>query len=414
MALPRFAELNRFLRLRPGRTALHILCIVGSGLLGASPPLLVGQVIDLLWVEKVAPPPVWFVWGLCWLIAGVVLLGVLAYGRYYLGTVISENAANRFQVELYRHLQRLSADFYQMNRVGEVTSRLTQDIHRGIRPLYVHLVDLGFGAVMLVTAAVAIAWVSPALFGVFAALFALDLVIGLRALPRIYRDFQQLQDDNGALNAQITEAVSVHGLVRAFAREREAEARMKPLIAKLARQQVKSERFLWKFLVFVWSFDLILGPFLILLVGAVLMRDGATPGTLATAFLYWKAAAQFKWSITSGATGLMSGLGALGRATAFFRETPLVADAPNAPELPPGPGELRFENVEFHYPNQRDHYQLGPVDLHIPAGRRCALLGVSGSGKTTLAQLLSRIYDPARGRVFVDGHDVRAVTQTSL
>lgn len=66
------------------------------------------------------------------------------------------------------------------------------------------------------------------------------------------------------------------------------------------------------------------------------------------------------------------------------------------------------------YPHQCDHYRLGPVDLAIPAGRRCALLGVSGSGKTTLAQLLSRIYDPAEGRVLIDGRDIRTFTQSSL
>jgi ABC-type multidrug transport system fused ATPase/permease subunit len=407
------ARLNRFLRLDPGRTVLHGACILGAGVIGASPPLLVGLAIDHLFRPE-APASAWLWWAVPGLVIGSLLLAAFSYGSAYLGAVVSENAANRFQVELYRHLQRLSADFYQLNRVGEVASRLTQDVNCGIRPLYTHITALVSGVVMLVTAAVAIGWVSPVLLGVFMALFALDVLIGLRALPRIYRNFQQLQDDNGALNAQITEAVSVHGLVRAFARELEAEERMRPLIAKLARQQVKSERFLWKFLVFVWSFDLVLGPFLLLLVGAVLVQHGSTAGTLATAFLYWKAAAEFKWNLTNGATGLMTGLGAIDRAAAFFDETPLVSDAPGAPDLPPGPGEVRFENVVFHYPRQRDPYRLGPLDLTLPAGGRCALLGVSGSGKTTLAQLLSRIYDPASGRVLIDGHDLRSVTQSSL
>jgi ABC-type multidrug transport system fused ATPase/permease subunit len=408
------ARLTRFLHLDPKRTALHAVCVLGAGVIGASPPLLVGWVIDHLFLPDAPDASSWLWWALPAFVAGSLLYAAFSYGSDYLAAVVSETAANRFQVDLYRHLQRLGADFYQLNRVGEVGSRLTQDIDRGIRPLYTHLVALASGGVMLITTAVALAWVSPVLLGVFAALFALDTFISLRAMPNIFRNFQRLQDDNGALNAQITEAVSVHGLVRAFAREHEAEERMRPLIAKLAGQQVRAERFLWKFLVLLWSFDLLLGPMLLLLVGAVLMNQGASAGTVATAFLYWKSAANFKWNITEGATGVMSGLGAIDRAAAFFDETPLVADAPGAPDLPPGPGEVRFEGVVFHYPRQRDHYRLGPLDLVLPAGRRCALLGVSGSGKTTLAQLVSRIYDPDEGRVLIDGRDLRTVTQSSL
>ena len=414
MTRPRFADFTRFLHLTPGRTALHALCIVGTAVLSSSLPAIVGWSIDNLFRPDSPPVSGWLWWAIPALLVGTALYAACSYGRDYLTIAVSEDSASRFQVDLYRHLQRLSADFYQLNRVGEVTARLTQDINRGIRPLYDHIVEMSSGLVMLVCAAATIAWMSPTLFGLFAALFALDLFIAIRTLPRIHKDSLQLQDDNGALNAQITEAVSVHGLVRAFARERDAEERMSPLITKLARQQVKGERFLWKFLVFLWSFDLILGPFLFLLVGAVLMKDGASAGAVATAFLYWKAAGKFKLQITGNATQLMSCLGSIARASAFFDETPFVADAPEAPELPFGPGVVRFENASFVYPHQRDHYRLGPVDLAIPAGQRCALLGVSGSGKTTLAQLLSRIYDPAEGRILIDGHDIRTVTQSSL
>jgi ABC-type multidrug transport system fused ATPase/permease subunit len=202
--MPRFqpAQLNRFLRLDPRRTVLHGVCVLGAGVIGASPPMLVGLVIDKLFRPDAPDSSIWLWWTIPALLLGSLLFAGFSYGSAYLSSVVSENAANRFQVELYRHLQRLSADFYQLNRVGEVTSRLTQDINRGIRPLYTHIVDLSSGIIMLVTAAAAIAWVSPVLLGVFLALFTLDVFIGLRALPRIYRNFQQLQDDNGALNAR--------------------------------------------------------------------------------------------------------------------------------------------------------------------------------------------------------------------
>ena len=89
-----------------------------------------------------------------------------------------------------------------------------------------------------------------------------------------------------------------------------------------------------------------------------------------------------------------------------------VADKPDARELPPGPGQLRFGHVDFEYtPGRR---VLEDVDLDIAPGKTIALIGHTGSGKTTLASLVPRFYDVAAGRVEIDGADVRDVTLASL
>jgi len=89
-----------------------------------------------------------------------------------------------------------------------------------------------------------------------------------------------------------------------------------------------------------------------------------------------------------------------------------ITDAPDARELPPGPGRIAFEHVTFGYEPARP--VLHEIDLELEAGRIVALIGHTGSGKTTLAALVSRFYDVDRGRVTVDGVDVRDVTLTSL
>src|SRR5205807_4201770 len=89
-----------------------------------------------------------------------------------------------------------------------------------------------------------------------------------------------------------------------------------------------------------------------------------------------------------------------------------VADAPDATELPPGPGHLRFEHVDFEYNPGRP--VLHDVDLDIAPGRTVALIGHTGAGKTTLASLVPRFYDIASGRVEIDGTDVRKVKLASL
>ncbi|MBL8675039.1 MAG: ABC transporter ATP-binding protein/permease [Rhodospirillales bacterium] len=89
-----------------------------------------------------------------------------------------------------------------------------------------------------------------------------------------------------------------------------------------------------------------------------------------------------------------------------------VADRPGAPDLPPGPGAVAFEGVDFHY--EADRRILRDVDIRVPAGRTVAIVGPSGAGKSTVSRILYRFYDVAAGRVTIDGHDIRAVSQKSL
>lgn len=96
----------------------------------------------------------------------------------------------------------------------------------------------------------------------------------------------------------------------------------------------------------------------------------------------------------------------------LLHERPEIVDAPQAPPLRPGPGEVVFEHVSFHYEPSRP--VLVDVSLRIAPGTTLAVVGRSGSGKSTLARLLLRYYDPANGRILVDGQDIRAVSATSL
>ncbi|MBE0556169.1 MAG: ABC transporter ATP-binding protein, partial [Proteobacteria bacterium] len=90
-----------------------------------------------------------------------------------------------------------------------------------------------------------------------------------------------------------------------------------------------------------------------------------------------------------------------------------VKDAPDARDIPPIEGGVRFEHVSFHYPDDTQPV-LSDIDLTIRPGETVALVGQTGAGKTTLVKLLARFHDPTAGRILVDGHDVRTITQDSL
>jgi ATP-binding cassette subfamily B protein len=96
----------------------------------------------------------------------------------------------------------------------------------------------------------------------------------------------------------------------------------------------------------------------------------------------------------------------------LLERTPEITDAPGAPALRLDKGAVRFEQVSFHY--QQERAILHAVDFHIDPGEKVAVVGHSGAGKSTLARLLFRFYDPQQGRILIDGQDLRSVQQDSL
>ncbi len=119
-------------------------------------------------------------------------------------------------------------------------------------------------------------------------------------------------------------------------------------------------------------------------------------------------------------TTYQSGMAALEKIFQLLDTEPTLEDAPNAPALGPIRGEVRFEDVSFAYRPRAQQGEdtevlaLEHVDLSVPAGQTIALVGATGAGKSTMAKLTARFYDPTRGRVLVDGHDLREVSSHSL
>jgi ATP-binding cassette subfamily B protein len=108
----------------------------------------------------------------------------------------------------------------------------------------------------------------------------------------------------------------------------------------------------------------------------------------------------------------LSATAALDKIVEVLDEEPEVRDGPDAKPLPRVEGRVRFENVRFGYGEGPE--VLHGLDLDVPAGTTVALVGHTGAGKSTIAKLLARFYDPREGRITIDGHDLRDVTQASL
>jgi ABC-type multidrug transport system fused ATPase/permease subunit len=313
---------------------------------------------------------------------------------------------------LYAQLVRLSFGFYDRHQTGQLMSRATVDL-QGVRFF------LGYGLIFFFQNVLTVASVTVVLFFFEwqLALIPLATTPLLVALAYRYshvthptlRDVQQRLADVATVAEE--NIVGVH-VVKAFAQEPAEEEKFRVRSELVFKQTLQANRQRAVYVPLI-SVVPLLAQAAVLLIGArMVVRHSLTPGSFVAFNLYLALLV-----VPLRALGMW--IGQSQRATAsgerifqVMDEPEEIADRPGARPLPPGAGEIRFENVNFEY--LRGRPVLRGIDLDVPAGKTIALIGHTGSGKTTLTSLVPRFYDTTVGRVCVDGIDVRDVTLTSL
>jgi ATP-binding cassette subfamily B protein len=313
---------------------------------------------------------------------------------------------------LYSHLVRLSFGFYDRHQTGQLMSRATVDL-QGVRFF------LGYGLIFFFQNAITVISVTVVLlvFNWKLALIALAITPVLVVVAYRYshvthptlREVQQKLADVATVAEE--NIVGVH-VVKSFAQEPQESTKFHARSEAVFEQTVKANRQRALYVPFI-SWLPLLAQGAVLLVGARMVTSGElTVGGFVAFNLYLG-------MLVMPLRSLGMWIGQAQRATAsgerifqVMDEPEEIAERPDAAELPPGDGDLRFEDVRFEYLAGRP--VLDGVTLDVPAGRTIALIGQTGSGKTTLTSLVPRFYDTTGGRVLVDGVDVRDVQLTSL
>src|SRR5213595_1604664 len=352
-----------------------------------------------------------------WLYVGAIAGLGLASSLLMLGRrLISGRQALDVEMDMrqgiYSHLIRLSFGFYDRHQTGQLMSRATVDL-QGVRFF------LGYGLIFFFQNVLTVVSVTAVLF-VFQwklALIALAITPVLVVLAYRYshiahptlRDVQQKLADVATVAEE--NIVGVH-VVKSFAQEAQERAKFERRSEAVFAQTIKANRQRALYVPLI-SWVPLVAQGAVLLVGARMVTSGElTVGGFVAFNLYLG-------MLVMPLRSLGMWIGQSQRATAAgerifeIMDAPEeIADRPGAIVLPPGGGRLQFEHVDFEYLEGRP--TLEDIDLDVPAGRTIALIGHTGSGKTTLTSLVPRFYDVTRGRVLVDGVDVRDVTLHSL
>jgi ATP-binding cassette subfamily B protein len=339
-------------------------------------------------------------------LGAALVFGTFAALRYYLVTWLGERIVADLRSAVYARVIRMDPTFFEITRTGEVLSRLTTDT-----TLVQSIAGVGISitlrsAVTLVGSLALLIATSPVLTAIIVLLMPLTvgpmLVLG-RKVRRLSRDSQDRIADASALAGETINAVQT---VQAFTLEGSMTQRFRDAVEHSFRVGVTRIRV--RALLTAVSTVLVFGAItLVLWIGAHLVLDGRmTFGQLSQFLLYAVYLGVSAASLSEMWGEVQRAAGAMERLVELERAQPTI-DAPAAPEHFPAPsrGQIRFEHVSFCYPS-RETAALADFTLGVAPGETVAFVGPSGAGKSTAFQLLLRYYDPARGRILIEGIDL--------
>ena len=357
--------------------------------------------------------------------ATVVISLILAYGlarvvmaglnqiRDVLFTRVGQNAARQLNNRTFQHLHKLSLRFHLERRTGGL-SRVIERGNRGVELI------LRMGVLQLTPTALEVILVCGLLIWYFSFVYVLIVLATIAAYMwftfvasewRIQIRREMNDSDNDA-NTKAVDSLLNYETVKYFGNEGLEAKRFDTSMRRYEEASVKT----------YYSLGILnFGQAVIFTVGMtvamVLSARGVINGTLTVGDFVMINALMIQLSIPLNFLGMVyreikQGLVDLETMFALVEEAPEVTDKPGAPPLAASKGAIKFENVSFAYDPARPI--LKSVSFEVPAGQMVAIVGPSGAGKSTISRILFRFYDISAGRVTIDGHDIRDVTQASV
>jgi len=415
--------------------ALMMLAIVVTALLGLIPPLLYRDLIDNVLPNSDVQRLNWLALGM---IGIPIVSGLIGVGQRYLSSRIGEGVICDLRQTMYNHLQRMSLRFFTHTKAGEIVSRFSSDVvgaQSAVTGTLPDIVTNGITLISTLIVMISIEWRLTLLSVIVLPLFLLPSRRVGTVLRRIRR---QAMEYNATMSNIITETLGINGtlLVKTFGRQRQETARFRDATHNVRDTGVRQA------LVGRWFFlglgiASAIGTALIYWVGGhLVLSEAITVGTIVAFVAYLSRLYGPISSLSNVQVEFAQSMVSFERVFEYLDMPVEIEDRPGALGLEHVEGHLRFEDVSFSYlaedesPADPDEdkdkpklaggvittrrWALRDLTFDIPAGNLTALVGPSGAGKTTVTYMLPRLYDPTEGRITLDGHDLRDVSQESL
>ena len=346
-------------------------------------------------------------------IAGIAVLdGILGYLRQYLLKTAGQKVAFRLRVALYGQIQRLSLTFHDRQQTGDLITRVTKDVDKVQELITNNVVEASSNALSIGGMLGVMFWLDWQLTLAMLALGPALLFTISRYRSKIKQAELLVRRKEGDIASLAQETISSIRLVKAFGREEFERDRFESHTEEALGANLKVSRTEAAFSSFLDVLTAFALAGLVWLGAQRVMSGNLTPGDLLV-FISYVRDFYGPTRTLSKLTGQVSRTSVRAEKIAeVLREEPAVRDLPDARPAPRLRGHIQFEGVGFGYVPGLP--VLSDVSFEVEPGQVLALVGPTGAGKSTIAALIPRLYDPAEGRVLIDGQDIRSYKLAGL
>lgn len=356
-------------------------------------------------------------WRTFWTVMAVVTAAyVLRSVFYYVITYWGHNFGARVEADirrdLFRHIQELNYSFFDHNRVGQLMSRLTTDLFDVTEMAHHAPEDIFISSVTIIGALIIMFTIQWRLALVLTLMLPVFLFVVLRCRFHMRDASRRVKSTVSLINTEFESGLSGIRTAKAFANEEEELEKFEKANAGYRSAKFGFHRAMAEFHS-TMEFCLCMMSVVVIAVGGALIMNGQLTVIDLIAFsMYVSAFVNPIRKLANTSEVIANGTAGLHRFVELMRTEPELRDSPGALALENVQGDIRVDHVSFAY--QKGQGILHDVSLDIRSGETVAFVGSSGGGKTTLSQLIPRFYDVTDGAIYLDGHDVRMVTQESL
>ena len=347
-------------------------------------------------------------------LAALLLEFVVEYGQTLLTTYIGQRVMYDLRMQIFGHLQRLSISFFDRNPVGRLMTRVTSDVET-LNELFSSGLVTVFGDVFTLVAIMTMMLVVD--WRLALVTFSVIPLVWLTAMVfrrRVREAFRDIRTRLARLNAYLQERLSGMRVVQLFGREADSAARFAALNREHLEAHLRSITIYAVFFPVVEVLTAVAMALLLYYGGLRTIHGTLTVGVLAAFIQLTRRFFQPLQDLSEKFNLLQSAMASSERVFALL-DQPVSVLEPARPAILAQPirGEVRFEDVWFRY-GPDGPWVLRDVSFTAAPGQTIALVGHTGAGKTTIVNLLLRFYDPDRGRILIDGVDIRQLSTSDL